>query len=275
MSRKLTPLLLVTMVTLLSLAPLSLATTPPSKFGVLPGTRKYAQNIVSENPEKPTTRSTSTIEHVPWVTQSEMAPVGLGVHLGVFDLEFVGWLTTNVVNAILHPFAKFDTPIATAAIILRFLVKTALPFLDRTGIRRELREALKLVYKHPDSVFSLARIQASFATSRPTDCSTQLIITEEYKRKLLAESKRYFTFSKEAYEIPPSGDKSFVNTAAEVLGISPDQILFVSPNGAAGHDSDSYHFVAVDNHTNSVVLTLRGTHSVPDFIVDATAFTGT
>jgi hypothetical protein len=147
--------------------------------------------------------------------------------------------------------------------------------LHRTKIDNELSLAILLILIDHRAVLDTARIQDLFAEQRRANCSIQLSITEEDRRKLLAESERYFNFSKAAYAIPHLGEESVVNSTAESLGISPDQILFLTPNGGSGHESISHHFVAVDNHTNSVVLTFRGTDSASDYIVDATAFTGT
>ena len=57
------------------------------------------------------------------------------------------------------------------------------------------------------------------------------------------------------------------------LGIPQNQILYLTP--VSGSLSNSYHFVAVDLKTESVVLALRGTNSLSELCVDAMASTGT
>lgn len=210
--------------------------------------------------------------------------------IGALIYSFVGWLANASREAILHPL-EFSLNLITT--VASFLI-----FLYSTGILKEFVTTLFMMCMDPSIVDLTAWIQASFANSRRADCAIQETITEENKRKLLKASERYFKFSTAAYGIPqmwasevqraPTFQRAkgithpieemiaqkVANETAKFLGISPEQILFLTPP-LYRPLRDSSHFVAVDHQTSSVVVAIRGTYSISELCSDANAETGT
>ena len=203
--------------------------------------------------------------------------------IGALILSCVGWLSNAALEAILHPLELSKT-------IWRLL--KFLPFVSSTGLLKELMRILFMICKHPQTLEQTAAIQTRLANRRRADCAIQGTITESVKQQLLADSKRYFKFATAAYGIPqmlasellhPTKKRTMgitqtidyfvVGKIATHLGIPRNQILYLTP--VSGSLSNSYHFVAVDLKTESVVLAIRGTNSLSELCVDAMASTGT
>jgi hypothetical protein len=284
------------LVTLLSLVHLSIeaTATPMTKSNtqtIRTFTSKELQNAYLKGYKSSQEIKPTLVGSVASVAQIKIAS-GLG-------LNFFTWLWPAASHDTLHSLENSPITFATAktaaphdildslensptafsivTTLLQFFYIKALPFLSRTGILRELLIALFVVYLdsvfcHCGTVNRTATIQAAFGDQRRATCSIQEPMTEENKRKLLTESERYFNFSKAAYSIVP-GKENVTKSIAEQLDIAEDQILFLTPPTRT--DSSAHHFVAVDKQTNSVVLAIRGSKSVSDYCVDATAATGT
>lgn len=285
MGYKRTGLLLASSLPLLvSFVPLSLATTPQTptptwKAPPITDTQSLRQLAVQE------LENASLESNFPLQVAFSLEADGTSAarNICALILTFVGWLSNASLEAALHPLDLIQK--IWGALKL-------LPFLYSTGILKDFAILLSMMCIHPETVKQTATIQAKFANYRRADCAIQEpILTEEMKRKLLADSKRYFNFSAAAYGIsqmlasevmqPPAIvyedgitltiTQKIARKIADHLGISDNQILYLTPLDAPL--SNSYHFVAIDTHTNSVVLAIRGTYSVSELCDDARACT--
>jgi hypothetical protein len=289
MGYKRTSLLLASSLPLLvSFVPLSLATSPQTptptwKTPPITDTQSLRELAVQ------VLENASLERNFPLQTELQTAfaleaDVTSAANIGALILSFIGWWLNSSREAALHPWELFSR------------ILNVLSIMSRTGTINKLAILLTMMYMHPKTVKQTATIQAKFANCRRADCAIQEAITEEMKRNLLADSKRYLNFSTAAYGIPqiwasqvmqPSAmyaeditqtiaantTKIIAGQIAHYLGISEDQILYLTPLDAPL--TDSYHFVAIDNHANSVVLAIRGTYSVSELCDDARASTGT
>lgn len=269
-----------------SFIPLSFAATPhttiptqktPPPIDDAPSLREFAvQELEKASLESSVPLQDEFALEAPTVTSARS--------IGALILSFIGWMSNASIEPVFHP-VEFAKNIWRT---FKFF-----PFLYSLGILNDLATMLYLMCIHRHSVEQTATNQARLATRRWADCAIQEPFSEEMKHKLLADSKRYFSFSTAAYGLPQVwaskvqqhsatecamgiGDgihEKVVEKIASYLGISSNQILFMTPLG--GPLSNSHHFVAVDDYTGSVVLAIRGTYSVSELCADAKAFTGT